>query len=143
CSSPAPFFRERCDRGGPGRGSWVIPSGSHGACTKGLGEADRLPSCKPVCKPDALKRSKTRETDLGKRTRPRRAARGHCIQWTLPKTAGSCVVRLMPQRPTACPLRARWSGKRRALTVTRGQEPALATWADAGHSRYSLSLPSL
>src|SRR6266567_1496828 len=35
---------------------------------------------------------------------------------------------------TACPLRARLSGKPPAITVTRGQEPAPITWADAGHS---------
>src|SRR5215831_1117204 len=44
---------------------------------------------------------------------------------------------------TACSLRARSSGKPRAATVTRGQEPAPATWADADHSPCSLSLPSL
>ena len=35
----------------------------------------------------------------------------------------------------------RSAGKPRATTVTRGQEPARATWADAGHSPGSLSLP--
>jgi hypothetical protein len=36
---------------------------------------------------------------------------------------------------------ARWHG-RRATTVARGQQPALAIWADAGGSPCSLSLPS-
>jgi len=43
---------------------------------------------------------------------------------------------------TACPVRARSGGKSRATTVTREQEPAPSTWADAGHSPCSLSLPS-
>src|SRR5262245_23211939 len=44
--------------------------------------------------------------------------------------------------PSSCPLRARSRSKPRATAVTRGQEPAPAAWADAGHSPYSLSLPS-
>src|SRR5262245_60860793 len=41
--------------------------------------------------------------------------------------------------PSSCPLRARSRSKPRATAVTRGQEPAPAAWADAGHSPYSLS----
>lgn len=78
------------------------------------------PICKPTCKPDAAKPDGTGET---KATRPAvicRICRSHSIRGRLSETAEMCVVRLITQRATACPLRARRGGKRRVLTGSRG-----------------------
>lgn len=51
--------------------------------------------CKPVCKPDAVKRSETGETEPIKRTVICRVRRGHCTRERLSEMSETVVVRLM------------------------------------------------
>ena len=53
------------------------------------------PLCKPVCKPDAVKRSEKGKTETTKRTVIRRVRRGHCTRERLSEMSGTVVVRLM------------------------------------------------
>ena len=87
--------------------------------------------------PEAAGPRRQRRVDSGDR-KMRRAA-GLCDP---PEALGHPATAVLDRLDRSCPLRARSRSKPRATTVTRGQEPTPITWADAGHSPCSLSLPS-